>query len=141
MRVLWASACLLAFFVSCVNKPSYTGVALAGDLLALPVQTLTEEVPAFYSVIIDGKKINFFIVLVDGRVQSYFDACKECYSKKMGYYYEKGHMVCKACRVRFPLDRLDSGIGGCYPIKLLGTLEKGRYVIGKEALSAGTVYF
>ncbi|MHB8882225.1 MAG: Fe-S-containing protein [Thermodesulfovibrionales bacterium] len=141
MRVLLSSICLTAFLFSCADRPSYTSVDLAGDQLTLPVQALSDGSPAFYSVMIDGKKINFFIVLMDGRVQSYLDACKECYSKKLGYHHEKGHMVCKACKVRFPLDRLDSGIGGCYPIKLQGTLEEGRYVIRKEALSEATVYF
>jgi uncharacterized membrane protein len=133
--------CLAVLIASCHQKPSYQQVRFNGNTVAIDIRSLKEGIPDFYSVVIEGKKIVFFIIAENSGVRSYFDACKECYYKKMGYHYEKGHVVCKACNVTFPLDKLDSGIGGCYPIKINGVRKDGNYILDKEALAAGLKFF
>lgn len=109
--------------------------------ISVDIRKLKEGLPEFYSAAVEGKKVDFFVIRDAGAVTSYFDACKECYFKKMGYRYEKGHVVCKACNIRFPLDRLDTGIGGCYPIRLPGLTNGDIYIISREDLAAGLKYF
>src|ERR1700690_1109225 len=133
--------CLAVIIVSCHQKPSYQQIRFDGNLAAIDIHSLKEGVPDFYSVIIENKKLDFFIISENGGVKSYFDACKECFYKKMEYQYEKGQLVCRACNVRFPIDKLDTGIGGCYPIKVRGIRKDDKYIIEKEALAAGLNFF
>lgn len=127
--------------VSCDRKPGYPQLRFEGQQVAVDTRTLKESVPEFYSVVIDGKRVDFFIIRTAGGVAAYFDACKECYRKKRGYLHDDGTMVCRACDVRFPCDRLDTGIGGCYPVRVPGTAEGDTYILTREALAAGLKYF
>lgn len=145
--------CFLMLLFSCNIRSSYQHVPYDGKQVSIDIRTLKEAAPAFYSVMIEGKRIDFFVVLLNGEVSSYFDACKECYTKKGGYRCDGGAMICKTCNVRFPLDKLDTGIGGCYPIKIQGKIQgkiSGRirgngqgaaYILDKEAIEAGLKYF
>jgi uncharacterized membrane protein len=133
--------CLAVLISSCHQKPSYRQVRFDGNVAVVDVHSLKEGVPDFYSAVFEGRKIDFFIIAENRVVKAYFDACKECYFKKMGYRYEKGELVCRACNVRFPIDKLDTGIGGCYPIKVPGTRKDDKYIIQKEALEAGLKFF
>jgi len=140
MKILILFCCLF-FLFSCDQKPSYRSAPFDGQQVSIDVHQLREAVPEFYSVVLEGKRIDFFVVLVNGEVASYLDACKECYVKKLGYRQDKGSMVCRACNVRFPLEKLDTGIGGCYPVRLRGSRVGDAYILGREALRAGTKYF
>ncbi len=131
----------LLLFFSCDRRPVYPPVTFDGQSAVVAVGSLKEAVPVFFSFGLHGKRIDFFVVRSGSDISSYFDACRECYVQKRGYRYEKGAMVCRACNVRFPCDRLDTGIGGCYPIKLPGTRAGDRYVISREDLAAGEKYF
>lgn len=137
---------LLLFFsvillFSCNQKPSYRSAPFDGQKVSIDVGLLREAVPEFYSVVLEGKKINFFVLLENGEVASYLDACKECYFKKLGYRHDNGAMVCRACNVRFPLEKLDTGIGGCYPIRLHGSRVGDAYIVDRDALRPGIKYF
>jgi hypothetical protein len=90
---------------------------------------------------LDGKKINFFLVKINGDVQSYFDACAICYQKRVGYRVESEEIVCRACDLRYSIYDLKIGKGSCHPIELMGHIEKGVYIISIDALKAGLIYF
>ncbi len=133
--------CFLMLLSSCNIRSSYQHMPYDGRQVSIDIRTLKEAAPAFYSVIIEGKRINFFVVLLNGEVSSYFDACNECYKKKRGYRWDEGSMICKTCNVRFPFDKLDTGIGGCYPIRIRGSRKGDAYILDKEAIEAGLKYF
>jgi len=97
--------------------------------------------PRFYSLSIEGKNISFFLVRVNGEIQAYFNACKECYPKKLGFSSETGYMKCRACDERWPLESLRDGIGSCYPIPLRGTLKGDESVITREVILEGLKFF
>ncbi len=131
----------MCFLISCARGPSYAAAPFNGLTSEIDVSNLMPKQPLFYSLSIDGKKISFFLVKVNGEIQSYFNACKECYPQKLGFSFEEGYMKCRSCNERWPLESLRDGIGGCYPIPLKGLLKGDKYVITREALLEGLQFF
>jgi uncharacterized membrane protein len=135
----------LAFVVlllgSCSQRPVYPEASFDGKEARIPLTGIESGKPVFYSVVLEGKRINYFIVKSGGDVGSYFDACAKCYPKKLGYRLEGDQVVCRACGVRYATGDLKEGIGSCYPIKLKGRVDGGSYVIDRKALEAGERYF
>lgn len=127
--------------VSCQKTPLYKEPSFDGNNYVIDLGGLTENRPDFYSVLIDNRRVSFFLVLLNGEVQAYFDACRKCYPHKMGFRFSDGFMVCKYCSERYATDKLKEGIGSCYPIHLNGTVVRGKYLISTEALSIGVKYF
>lgn len=95
---------------------------------------LKPEIPQFYTYRYNGKNISFFVLKLNERVVSFFDACASCYPHKRGYKYDDGSMVCRACNMRFSVYKLEKGLGGCYPIRLQGRTENGKYLISLALL-------
>jgi uncharacterized membrane protein len=141
MRGAFVTSCLLVLLCSCGGKADYPPAPFDGTSVRIRVAGLPEKEPRFYSLSLDGKRIDFLVIKIDGEIGAYFDACLECYRQKLGFRYEEGRMTCKACGVKLPLDILKTGFGGCFPIHLRGTLSNDMFVITKEALLAGRAYF
>ncbi len=95
----------------------------------IDIAALRPEVPEFYTYRYRTKNINFFVIAVNKKVFSFLDACVSCYPKRLGYRYDKGYVVCRACDVSYSVYKLDRGIGGCYPIRIEGRSENGKYII------------
>jgi hypothetical protein len=123
---------------ACARKPAYPEARAAGDLISVEIPA---EGPAFYSFNGDGVKIDFFVVKTAEAVESYFDACYKCYTKKLGYRPDGDEILCLACGVRYSIEELREGIGSCSPVPLAGRVEGGRYVIEKRDLLKGAQYF
>ncbi len=121
---------------SCTRQPVHPAPVIEGRDAVITLQDLKDDVPQFYSYRYQGKDISFFVLKMDGKVSSFFDACASCYPHKQGYRYEDGFVVCRYCNVSFPLHKLEKGIGGCYPIRLEGRIEKGRYLIPLSVIEA-----
>jgi hypothetical protein len=124
---------------ACSEKAPYQEAHVSGGAVRLGIPA--DEGPVFYSFTHGGKRIDFFLVKVDGRVESYFDACRKCYPRKLGYRPDGGEVLCRACGMRFPLDELREGVGSCHPIALQGRLSGGAYVIEKGEIAKGAAYF
>jgi uncharacterized membrane protein len=105
------------------------------------LEGLSGESPVFYSLSHEGAEIDFFVLEVDGEVQSYFDACIKCYPKKMGYRAEGDEVVCRACGVRYSVHDLRGGLGSCRPIPLEGRREGEHYIMEKKDIIKGARYF
>jgi energy-coupling factor transporter ATP-binding protein EcfA2 len=86
------------------------------------------------AVYFQGKSISYFVLKIDNKVSSFLDACASCYTHKQGYRYENGSVTCRYCNMKFPISKLEKGLGGCYPIKIEGRLDKGNYFIPVETL-------
>jgi uncharacterized membrane protein len=127
--------------LSCESQPRYPHASFEGDRVVIATDTLRELAPEFYTAAVDGKRVNFFVMMKDGEVYSFFDACRECYRKKLGFLVDDGHIMCRACKVRYPIDKFMKGIGNCYPIRLEGATDSGRYTIAREALRKGVELF
>ncbi len=127
--------------LSCSNRKGYTPAPYDGSRATIDVSGLPERDPAFYSVTIENTRVDFFLIRIGDDVRSYFDACKQCYRKRLGFRYENGRMVCKYCNVSYPIEDLKTGLGGCYPIRLKGSRQNGTFTITKEAFESGLQYF
>ena len=141
MRYLFVILFAASLLSSCNNQSSFKQISLDGSIAEVDTKSLIDNQPEFYTVTLDGRKINFFVVMVNGEVQSYFNVCLTCYPKKLGFRFKDGGVICRTCNVSYPVDSLKDGIGNCYPIKLKGLRENDKYVISKEDLRAGWKYF
>jgi uncharacterized membrane protein len=120
---------LFLMTAACSRQPVYPPPSLSGRDVVIDVSTLKPEIPQFYTYRYNGKNISFFVLKLNERVVSFFDACASCYPHKRGYKYDDGSVVCRACNMRFSVYKLEKGLGGCYPIRLQGRTENGKYLI------------
>jgi uncharacterized membrane protein len=139
IRVRYGSAicCLLAAFVlaaACSRQPRYPAPPIEGDNIVIQTASLPPEAPQFFTYRARGKEINFFVIRLQGRVLSFLDACLSCYPRKLGYQAKDGVVVCRACDTHYSIYKLETGIGGCFPIKIEGKQVSGGYVIARAAL-------
>jgi uncharacterized membrane protein len=128
-------------FCGCSREHTHEQAPYDGATVQIEVRLLKEGVPVFYSFQ-DGKEsVHFFVLKVKNEIQSYFDACKECYQNKLRFRYEEGKLICNSCNVGYPIYKLKDGLSGCYPIKMEGSLHDGIYEINKESILKGKKYF
>ena len=125
---------VLTAVCSCSQQPLYPPPTLSGSDVSVDIASLRNEVPLFFTYRTNNKNVNFFVLLLNGKDLSFFDACITCYPKKQGYRSEDTGVACRACNMHFSVYKLEKGIGGCYPIKLEGRTDKGNYLIPVAAL-------
>ncbi len=132
---------LASVFTACSRQTPYPPAPQNGQDIVVDVSILEPDTPKFYTYRFQDKNINYFLLKVDGNVRSFLDACMSCYMRKQGYRYEDGAVTCRACGVKFPVYKLEKGIGGCYPIKFEGRMEKGNYRIPVATLEKMADFF
>jgi uncharacterized membrane protein len=139
-NIVFALSIVICLY-ACAKKPVYPEARFDGEQVRIVLSGLKERMPAFFTFRAEDKGINYFVVKVNGSVQSYFDACAKCYPKKLGYRIGGDRIVCRACSVRYEVTDLKDGIGSCYPIKLPGRIEGKTYVISRKDILAGGRFF
>lgn len=120
---------LLVLGTSCTRQTAYPAPPLSGGNVSIRVADLPLNVPQFFTYRSDGTRVNFFVIRQNSGVQAYADACVTCYHAKRGYAYDDGAVVCRYCSTRYPVSKLDKGIGGCYPIRIAGKTMEGSFLI------------
>jgi len=120
---------ILSFLPACSGQSAYPEPPRMGREIVIDVSRLPSEIPKFFAYHYSGKKINFFVVKSKDKVLSFLDACVRCYTEKRGYRYEGGYVICRACNMRYPVSEIEKGLGSCYPIKLAGHIQDGKYYI------------
>ncbi|MEK6744097.1 MAG: Fe-S-containing protein [Nitrospirota bacterium] len=118
-----------ALVISCSSQPHYPAPPIEGSTISIDPAMLQPEVPRFFTYRHRDKNVNFFILKVQDKVLSFLDACVTCYPKKRGYQEKEGYVLCRACDMSFSVYKLEKGLGGCYPIRISGRMEKGNYLI------------
>ncbi len=88
----------MCIICSCDKGPSCILAPFNGHTSAIDVIALKSKQPQFYTLSVDSKKISFFLVKVNGEIQAYFNACRECYPQKTGFRFEEGYMKCRILR-------------------------------------------
>jgi len=128
-------ASLILFILSaCSRQVSYPSPVRIGSNIVIDMSSLELEVPKFYTYQLQGKKVNFFVIKMDDKMLSFLDACASCYPHKQGFRCEDNAVICRYCNVRYPLSKLEKGIGNCYPIKIEGRMENGKYMIPVDTM-------
>jgi hypothetical protein len=119
---------------ACTRQQTYTAPTIIGANAVIEISSLKTATPLFFTYRYKGKLINFFVLRLESGVQSYLDACASCYHHQQGYRPEDGVVTCRYCNMKFPIYKLEKGLGSCYPIKLAGKAEQGNYLISLAAL-------
>jgi uncharacterized membrane protein len=119
---------------ACTSQPRHPKPERTGTDLVVEVASLQLETPRFFTYQYNGKNLSYFVMRMNTGVQSYLDACASCYPHKLGYQYKNGVVMCRFCNQNFSVNKLDKGLGGCYPIKIEGRIENGKYLIPIAAL-------
>lgn len=119
---------------ACTSRHSYAAPTIIGTNAVIDTASLKPETPLFFTYHYKGKLINFFVLRLDSGVTSYLDACASCYHHRQGYRPDDGSVTCRYCNMKFPIYKLEKGLGSCYPIKLAGKTENGKYLISLAAL-------
>jgi uncharacterized membrane protein len=138
---LLVASFMLFILTACSRQVSYPSPMRIGSDIVIDMSSLEFEVPKFYTFRFQDKKINFFVIKMEDRPISFLDACASCYPHKQGYRCEKNAVICRDCNVRFPISKLEKGIGNCYPIKIEGRMENGKYLIPVDTLEKASDKF
>ena len=128
-KILCTIFLALLFLSSCSRQHSYQKPLVKGSNVIVDINSLKPDIPAFYTYSYLGKKINFFVINVNGKVVSFLDACENCHPAKLGYRFEEGYLICRHCNVKYPVSKIEKGIGGCFPIPVTGRIQNGQYLI------------
>jgi len=123
-------ACLMS--ISCSKTGSYPKATVSGAEVVVDTQTLSPDVPRFFTHRFRDKSINFFVIKINNNVLSFLDACKSC-NPKLGFRFDNGHFTCKVCNTRYSVAEVEHGIGGCFPIRVPGAQRGNSYYIPVSA--------
>jgi len=113
---------LLAFlcaFPACSRDKHYPVLRPEGGEVRIDLSAVGEAAPAFYSIEMDGDRVDIFVVRTEGTVKVYLDACRECFPAKRGFEGSAGYVRCKSCNEIYPVEKLDSGLGSCAPVPVV----------------------
>ncbi len=127
---------LLIAMTACTRQPVYPSPAISESNAVIDASSLKPEVPNFFTYRFQGKNISFFVIKLDQKIISFLDACASCYPHKQGYRYDDGSVTCRFCNMKFSLYKLEKGLGGCYPIRIEGRAENGKFFIPLASLQA-----
>jgi len=126
---------------ACARQHIYAAPTIIGSNAVIEISSLKTATPLFFTYQYQGKRINFFVLRLDSGVQSYLDACASCYHHQRGYRPDDGLVTCRYCNMKFPIYKLEKGLGSCYPVKLEGKVEQGKYLITIAALEGAAKMF
>jgi uncharacterized membrane protein len=126
---------------ACTSQHTYAAPTVIGVNAVIEISSLKTATPLFLTYQYKGKRVNFFVLRLDSGVQSYLDACASCYHHQQGYRPEEGQVTCRYCNMKFPIYKLEKGLGSCFPIKLEGKAEQGKYLISLAALEEASKMF
>ena len=139
--MLLLSTLVTAAAAGCSRQPRYDAPPVDGDDIVLTVGELPHDVPVFYTLMTGGRPVNFFVIRMNDGVHAYLDACVSCYQHRLGYASRDGRVICRYCSTEFSIYKLEKGIGGCYPIRIPGRTDVGRYRIRRAAIEAESFRF
>jgi len=136
-RISYITFFVILSLASCAKPPVYPEPERTGSDVVINISSLKPAVPEFFTYHYNkSRNINFFVINIDGKIFSFFDACERCYPKKLGYRFDNGSVLCRACDIRFPLSEIEKGVGSCSPIKLEGYVKDGKYFIPVSNIEA-----
>jgi len=149
MKLIIRAAMLLIFLVAsilalhgCSKSTPTKLVSSQGDVVSIDAAGIENGGLKFFSYNVGAKSVRFFVVRTEGgELKAALDACATCYTNKMGYHADAGCVVCGYCGNRFDFDKMDKGVGGCYPIMLKSRVDGGRVVLDKKELEDAVKWF
>ena len=134
--------CILLFSVSCESdNVTYSNPLIEGDKVIIDTGLLGDKRPEFFSMTVNGKNVAFFIIKINDSVESYIDACQNCYLFKKGFKVKDSYIICRHCTSEYAIDTLEAGLTSCHPMPLKGELKGGEYYISLKEIKKAAKYF
>lgn len=134
--------CVLLFSVSCESdNVTYSQPLVEGDRVIIDTGLLDNKRPEFFSMTVNGNKVTFFVVKINDSVESYIDACQNCYLFKKGFKVKGSYIICRHCSSEYPIDTLKEGLTSCHPMPLKGELKGEKYHISLKEIKKAAKYF
>lgn len=116
--ILLAAAVAAAVAVSPIARPRCIEVRGPGTL-TIKLSDLTRGVGFFCYRDSAGERVRFVLARGDdGKVQSVFDACRQCYKFHKGYTVSGGNLICRLCGTRYKISEMHAGKASCVPLGL-----------------------
>lgn len=132
---------VLLVFTGCAKENTYQAPPVKGNEALINLDSIKKGVPSFFTIKLDDKKINFFVVKKKEGTEAYFDACEKCYYRKKGYVFREKSVICKDCNIAFGINDLKTGFGSCRPVPLRGSVKENNFVIPLDELKKGKRFF
>ncbi|MFN3740663.1 MAG: Fe-S-containing protein [Thermodesulfovibrionales bacterium] len=121
------------FLVSCTKEEPFQRINPVNDEFVIS-HDKSDGIPHFYRAEVEGRKIDFFVIKLNGQLMVFLNRCRKCFNSGLGFRFEDRHIRCRACNVTYPVKEISKGIGSCYPLPVKARSE-GRYLrIKKEDL-------
>lgn len=143
-RAVAALATALGLLLACGPQPPQHEIVEPVDgYLRLARASVADGEVHFFTFLHDGRRVNF-LVRTDrsGALHAHLDACYGCFQYKMGYLVEDDDLVCRACRLEYPIgDELWEYIGACAPIALRSEVVGEELLIARAVLEKAARYF
>ena len=137
-------AAVLWILVACgPQPPKHEIVEADGASLRIALARVADGGVHFFTLLHQGRSVNFLIRTDrSGALQAHLDACYGCYQYKLGYVVEGDNLVCRACRLEYPIgDEVWDFIGACAPIALRSEIDGDDLVIERGVLEKAVRYF
>ncbi len=141
LTLLASASFMISSLSACSKTPSYPAPKRTGADIVIETSSMKLEVPKFFTYRFQEKNINFFVIKMPNATLSFLDACASCYPHKRGYRCEDNDVVCRYCDIRYPIGKLEKGLGNCYPIRIEGRTENGKYRIPAATLESSADKF
>ena len=143
MRALWLALAVSLLPACGPQPPEHQLVEAVGAHVRIPRALVADGEVHFFSFMHDGARVNFLVRSDAGGVlRVHLDACYGCYQYKMGYLVEGSDLVCRACRLEYPIgDATWDFIGACAPIALRSSTEGDEVLIDRALLEKAARYF
>lgn len=144
MRPFAAGLATVLLLVACgPQPPEHEIVEAGGASLRIAVARVADGGVHFFTFLHEGRSVNFLIRTDrSGVLQAHLDACYGCYQYKLGYVVEGDNLICRACRLEYPIaDEAWDFIGACAPIALRSEIDGDDLVIERGVLEKAVRYF
>lgn len=131
-----------ALVAATLGHAPYPEVQAEDGLIRLPVAAFADGQARYYTYMLDGRPLEFFVVADrGGQPRVAFNACDVCFAARKGYHQEGDVMVCNNCGRRFPLDQIGIIVGGCNPSPLRFQVEGDTLLVRVQDLATGAGLF
>ncbi|TAN45068.1 MAG: DUF2318 domain-containing protein [Nitrospirae bacterium] len=127
---------LVLMFGACSERGgnSFTKVPDNDQSIVINVEQLSEKIPRFYEINAGNKKIELFVIKIDGQPGAYLNRCRKCFASGLGFSFEENSIRCKTCNESFPASEIPTGVGSCHPIRIKGVLNNGNFSVERKAV-------
>ena len=143
LRAPWLAPAICLLLACGPQPPQHQLVEAVGAWVRIPRETVADGEVHFFTFVHDGTRVNFLVRSdAGGELRAHLDACYGCYQYKQGYLVEETDLVCRACRLEYPIGEATwDFIGACAPIALKMSSEGEDLLIARTLLEKAARYF